>query len=163
MPPHHHMHLQCTALVSHLPIAPATKPCHFNLQIAPCHHYPVTHLPCPLATKPMVTHLPCPLPPNQSLDIWSCPLPPNQSVICLAPCHQTSSVISLALYHCITALVSLFALAPCHQTSHLWLTMPPATKPVTHLTCPGGPPCHHSSDRLSSHHHITDITPHHMH
>ena len=56
-----------------------------------------------------------------------CPLPPNQSVICLAPCHQTSQSFAF----------------------------PPATKPVSHLTCPLLPchcviatPCHHVTASL---------------
>ena len=60
------------------------------------------------------------------------PLPPNQSVICLAPCHQTSQSFAL----------------------------PPATKPVSHLTCPL-PPYHcvtmppHHCITTSLHHYVT--------
>ena len=114
----------------------------------------------PPATKP-VTHLPCPLPPNQSVICLATyhrvtasprhrvsqsfalppatkpvshlprPLPPNQSVICLAPYHR----ITASPHHCTTA-------PPCHRTTtsprhriSQSFTLPPATKPVTHLPC----------------------------
>ena len=116
---------------------------------------PVSHLPCPLPPNQsviclapyhrvtasphhrvtaLVNHLPCPLPPSQSV-ICLCPLPPNQSVICLAPttaspCHR----VTASPRH----LISQSLPCPCHQAvSHL--TLLPATKPLSHLSCPMPP------------------------
>ena len=188
------------------------------------HHCVSKSFALPPATKP-VSHLPCPLPPNQSViclapchqtsqsfDLPSttaslchcittsprhcitvsvshlpCPLPPSQSVICLAPCHQTSQSFALppatkpvshltcplALHHCVTMSLhhhitaslcqSVICLAPCHQTSQSF-ALPPATKPVSHLTCPLPPhhhvivaPCHHVTAAL---HHCITASPH---
>ena len=67
---------------------------------------------------------------STSVSHLTCPLPPHQSVIWLALYHCITallhrSVIWLALYHCITALL--------HQ-SVIWLV--PTTTSVSHLTCP---------------------------
>ena len=97
---------------------------------------------------------------------------PNQSVICLAPCHQTSQSFALppatkAVSHLTCPLPphhhvtvspchrvtmspcwSVICLAPCHQTSQSF-ALPPATKPVSHLTCPLPP--HHCITMLPCH------------
>ena len=98
-----------------------------------------------------------------------CPLSPNQSVICLAPCHQTSQSFDLpsitmslhhrataSLHHCVTA-------SACHHVSQSF-TLPPATKPVSHLTCPlplchhvTAPPCHRIT--ASPCHHVSQHLP----
>ena len=118
-----------------------------------------------------VSHLPCPLPPNQSViclapttkpvSHLTCPLPPWHHIIA-APRHY----ITAALHHCITTSPhqSVICLAPCHQTSQSF-ALPPATKPVSHLTCPlplhhciTTSPCHHSTTSLW--HHITASVSH---
>ena len=55
--------------------------------------------------------------------------------------HATAS-----LHHHVTALISHLPF-PCHQTSKSF-DLPPATKPVSHLTCPL-PPCHHVTMSVS--------------
>ena len=161
-----------TVLVSHLPcpLPPnqsviCLAPCHQTSQsfdlpstTASPHHRVSQSFALPPATKP-VSHLTCPLPPNQSV-IWLAPchqtsqsfdLPSttaslHQSVICLAPCHQTSQSFDLpsttvSPHHHITV-------SPHHHVSQSF-ALPPATKPVSHLTCP-----------LPLRHHITMLVSH---
>ena len=183
MPLHH----CATTLVSHLPCPPATKPvshltcpCHQTSQsfalpssTASLHHRVSQSIALPPATKP-VSHLPC-------------PLPPNQSVICLAPCHQTSQSFDLpsttasphhrvttSMHHCITASLHHYitasswhhitassqhciTISPCHHVSQSF-ALPPATKPVSHLTCPLPP---HHCITTSPHHRIITSLHHH--
>ena len=96
------------------------------------HHCISQSFALPPATKP-VSHLPYPLPPNQSV-IWLALY--HHITISLRHRGTTSS------WHCITTspCQSVICLAPCHQTSQSF-ALPPATKPVSHLTCPL-PPCH---------------------
>ena len=53
---------------------------------------------------------------------------------------------TMSLRHHVTALVSHLP-CPCHQTSQSF-ALPPATKPVSHLTCPL-PPCHRVTTSVS--------------
>ena len=107
---------------------------HYCVTTSPCHHISQS-FDLPPATKP-VSHLTCPLPPNQSV-IW------------------------LALYHCITASLHhhittsphyCVTASPCHHISQSF-DLPPATKPVSHLTCPLPP--NHSVIWLALYHCIT--------
>ena len=91
--------------------------CQSVICLAPCHQTSQSFA-LPPATKP-VSHLPC-------------PLPPNQPVIWLALYHH----ITTSLHQCTTT-------SPHHHVSQSF-ALPPATKPVSHLTCP-----------LPLHHHIT--------
>ena len=148
VPPHHCVSQSfalspATKPVSHLPcpLPPSQSVMPpWVICLAPYHHVTVSYasprhritdvsqsFALPPATKP-VSHLPC-------------PLPPNQSVICLAP------------YHCITALVShlpcplppsqsVICLAPCHQTSQSF-ALPPTTASPRHCIT------------TSPHHHVT--------
>ena len=137
----------------------------------------------------LVSHLPCPLPPNQSViclvpchqssQSFALPLA-TKPVICLAlyhritvsPHHRATKPVS-HLCHCITTPVSHLHCTlvtkhhcishlpcPCHQNSQSF-ALPPATKPVSHLTCPL--PLHHCMRFLyhhvntSPHHHITTL------
>ena len=71
----------------------------------------------------------------------------NQSVICLGLCHQTSHAFALPPA---TKPVSHLTcpLPPRHRVSQSF-ALPPATKPVSHLTCPLPP--HHCITVLVSH------------
>ena len=147
MPPHHRItkpdsHLPCPLPPNQSVICLA--PCHQTSQsfdlpsttASPCHH--VTMPPHHRVTV-LFSHLPC-------------PLPPNQSVIWLALYHRITTsphhCITASQYHHITMLV--ICLAPCHQTSQSF-ALPPAAKPVSHLTCP-----------LPLHHHVTAPSCHHV-
>ena len=127
--------------------------------LAPCHQTSQSFA-LPPATKP-VSHLTCPLPPHHCttaspchritmslhhritvlVSHLPCPLQPNQSVICLAPCHQTSQ--SFDLPSTTTSPHHRATTSPCHRITaspHHCVSqsfaLPPATKPVSHLTCP---------------------------
>ena len=152
LPLHHHV----TVSPHHRITMPTASPCH-HITVSPHHcittspHHRITvsqhhcvsqSFALPSATKP-VSHLTCPL-----------------------PLHHH---ITVPLHHCITAspCQSVICLAPCHQTSQSF-ALSPATKPVSHLTCPlplhhcittslhhctTAPPCHRTTASL--HHHIT--------
>ena len=138
-----------TKPVSHLtcPLPPNQSVIWFALYhriTASLHHCVSQSFAFPTATKP-VSHLSCPLPPNQSV-IWLAlyhhvtaslhhcvTVSLSQSVICLSPCHQTSQSFDLpsttvSPHHHIAA-----SLHHCVSQS---FALPPATKPVSHLTCP---------------------------
>ena len=116
-------------------------PCHQTSQsfdlpsttASPRHHISQSFA-LPPATKP-VSHL-------------TCPLPLRHCVIASPHHHVTASLCQ-----------SVICLAPCHQASQSF-ALPPATKPVSHLTWPLPPhhhiiasPCHCVT--ASPRHHIT--------
>ena len=142
------------------------SPRHRVICLAPCHQTSQSFA-LPPATKP-VSHLTCPVPLRHRVTTsphHCITASPRHRVICLAPCHQTSQSFDLppatkpvshltcpvppryrvtaSPHHCVTASARhrVICLAPCHQTSQSF-ALPPATKPVSHLTCPV-PPRHH--------------------
>ena len=164
--PHHHATAspchRITVLVSHLPCP--LPPSQSVICLTPCHQTsqsfalpPTTASPRHRITTParhhvtvLVSHLPC-------------PLSPSQSVICLAPCHQTSQSFALppttvSPHHRITTSpCHRITASPCHCVSQSF-TLPPATKPVSHLPCPLPP--NQSVICLAPYHHVT-TSPHH--
>ena len=170
MPPHHRFTVSPHHCVSQsFALAPATKPVsHLPCPLPP--NQSVILLALYHCITASVSHLPCPLPPNQSV-IWlalyhciiasvshlPCPLPPNQSVIWFVLYHRITASsqyrVTRSLWHCITVSLHqwVICLAPCHQTSQSF-ALPPATKPVSHLTCPLPP---HHCITMSPHHCIT--------
>ena len=148
--------LQCNWITSsprHCVTAPphhraTASPRHRVICLAPCHQTSQSFA-LPSATKP-VSHLTCPVPPHHRATTsprHRVTASPRHRVICLAPCHQTSQSFAL----------------------------PPATKPVSHLTCPvpphhrvttsprhrvTAPPRHHAT--ASPHHRVTASPRHHI-
>ena len=75
--------------------------------------------------------------------------------------HATMSLchhITTSPHHHVTTLVSHLPCPPCHQTSQSF-ALPPATKPVSHLTCPSTTTSLHHCMRFP-YHHVT-ASPHH--
>ena len=81
-----------------------------------------------------------------------------QSVICLAPCHQTSQ--SFALPPATKPVSHLTCPLPLHHRVSQSFALPPATKPVSHLPCPLPP--NQSVIWLALYHHITVPPCHHI-
>ena len=93
---------------------------------------------------------------NREISCHCVTVSPNQSVICLAPCHQTSQ--SFALPPATKPVSHLTCpLPPCHRVSQSF-ALPPATKPVSHLPFPLPP--NQSVIWLALYHRIT-VSPHH--
>ena len=95
--------------------------CQSVICLAPCHQTSQSFA-LPPATKP-VSHLPCPLPLNHHITV--------------SPHHR----VTASPRQCVTASLhhwSVICLAPCHRVTTLvsHLPCPPATKPVSHLPCP---------------------------
>ena len=145
LPPCHHVTVSVTWFA----------PCHhisqaFDLPLPPHQsviwlvlYYHITTSPCYYITT-LVSHLTCPLPLHQSV-IWlalyhcitmllhfcittlvshlTCPLPPHQSVIWLA------------LYYCLTTLLCDRMTSLLHHCISQSFDLPPATTPVSPLTC----------------------------
>ena len=164
LPPCHHMttsphhcitmspHHCVTVLVSHLPCP--LPPNQSVICLAPCHQ---TSQSFDLPSTTMSLHHHVTMSPHHRItaSLHHCIITSPQHCSTMSPHHHVT--MSVSHLPCpLQANQSVICLAPCQQTSQSF-ALPPATKPVSHLTCPL-PPCHCIT---TSPHHCITASPHH--